>query len=472
MKRKIGLMIYHILHYLRGYLRYPLDIFFKLVIAPLFFIYWKMIAKDLQKRRNYSQKPRLVWGTTPILNNKYWSQAMKAVGYLSVTIMKEYYGNINKAQDFDFYYDSIQYKGVKRYLNTIAILFPNKMDRFLILDEVIKNYDIIHIPFSGAFFWDLPYWDKEILVMKQVGMKIVVLPFGGDFYRYSRVLDKSWQHGLLAHYPYQATIEDDIEKRVALLTKNADCIMAGFQFDGLGRWDILPYAIYPMDCNLWQMNVKEYHFDGKNGVVRITHAPNHRGIKGTEFIIQAVEELQQEGLQVELILIEKKQNDEVRAIMQTKADIHVEQLLLSYALSGIEGMASGLPVLACLDNEAYTRIFRRFSYLNECPILNTTPESIKNNLRVLITNPLLRKELGRAGREYALKYHSFEAMQFIFSKIYDKIWHRKDVDLMNLFHPVLKGSYNNSLPLVKHPLTENRLGQNLQEDIKNGKYYL
>ena len=45
------------------------------------------------------------------------------------------------------------------------------------------------------------------------------------------------------------------------------------------------------------------------------------------------------------------------------ADIHVDQLLMGYAMSAIEGLATGLPVLSNLENEQITRVFRRFSYL-------------------------------------------------------------------------------------------------------------
>ena len=193
------------------------------------------------------------------------------------------------------------------------------------------------------------------------------------------------------------------------------------------------------------------------GTVKVIHTPNHRGVKGTEFLFQAVEELKAEGLLVELLLVEKRPNDEVKRLMVEEADILAEAFLFTgYGMSGIEGMASGLPVLANLEHEAYTRVFRRYSYLNECPILSTTPETLKENLRVLVTNPDLREELGRAGRRYAEKYHSDETAQYMFGAVYDRIWFGKDVDLMNLFHP-LKSEYNHRTPPVEHPLVDNRL---------------
>jgi hypothetical protein len=229
--------------------------------------------------------------------------------------------------------------------------------------------------------------------------------------------------------------------------------------DGLGRTDALPYNPLTIDTRNWKPKKVYSANDGINGNVKIIHTPNHRGCKGTEFLIQAINELKSEGVMVDLILLEGVPNDEVKRIMQEKADILADQFIsVAYALSGIEGMAVGLPVLANLEDSEYTTAFRRYSYLDECPILSSTPESLKKILRVLIRNPKLREELGKAGRQYVEKYHSEETAQYLFGAVYEKIWHGKDVDLINLFHP-LKSDYNRSKPLVKHPLVENRLPQ-------------
>jgi hypothetical protein len=142
--------------------------------------------------------------------------------------------------------------------------------------------------------------------------------------------------------------------------------------------------------------------------------------------------------------------------MQT-VDILAEQFIgIGYALSAIEGMASGLPVMANLEHEAYTRVYRRYGFLDECPVLSTSPETLVDNLRALVTDPALRETLGRASRAFAEKYHSYEMARYLFGSIHDRIVHGKDVDLINLFHP-LKSEYNRRTPLIAHPLNENRL---------------
>ena len=135
----------------------------------------------------------------------------------------------------------------------------------------------------------------------------------------------------------------------------------------------------------------------------------------------------------------------------------IDQLIIGYyGLAAVEGMSIGTPVICNMENKEFTTVFRRYSFLNECPIVSATPENIKDVLRILIAHPKLRKELGRAGRQYVEKYHSYKTAQYMFGAIYAKIIDNKDVDLINLFHPILS-EYNNSTPLIQHSLKNNQI---------------
>ncbi|PKL77173.1 MAG: hypothetical protein CVV27_06510 [Candidatus Melainabacteria bacterium HGW-Melainabacteria-1] len=210
-----------------------------------------------------------------------------------------------------------------------------------------------------------------------------------------------------------------------------------------------------LDQSLWAGKLDYSEADGRQQPVRILHAPNHRGFKGSEFLIQAVAELQAEGWQIQLELIEGLPNQEVRQRLQT-ADILVEQLMTGYGMSAVEGMATGLVVLSNLEDKRYTEVFRRYSYFEECPVVSVSPESVKDVLQALIRQPQLRRELGQASRQYAEKYHSYPFAQYLFGQIYAKLFEQQPIELINLFHP-LKSEYNQSLPKVRHPLIHHRL---------------
>lgn len=415
-------------------------VFWNLLLAPFLPIF--LIAALLPGRRRL-----LVWGSQPLISNKYWSEAMKRRGHASMTIMEGFF-RINKREDFDRYFDDFAPSFLPGTVRTglgccIAFLF------------VLRNAKVMHVSFFGFALDRSLFWRLEIPLFRLAGIKVVAMPFGADFYMYSKLLDPAFRHSVLSVYPGLALLEPRIEQRVRYWSTKADIVISGPMIDGLGRWDVTMAQFFVIDTDAWSAPAERSDADGHNGAVRVMHTPNHRGAKGTEFLLEAVRQLQEEGLTVELELLERVPNEEVRCRMQN-VDILAEQFTFTgYALSGIEGMASGLPVMANLEHEGYTRVLRRYSFLNECPILSASPESLKNNLRLLVERPELRRVLGRAGRAYAERYHSYAAAQFLFEAVYDKLFNGSDVHLLNLYHPLMS-DYVRTNP-VQHPLIENRL---------------
>ena len=403
-------------------------------------------------------RKKLFWGPVAIISNAYWSRAMCEAGYESETLMWDV-SHINHRNDFDLLIDDVMpswlpFSSRDELMNcgSLAAMFG-----FL---HIVRHASVSHMPFTGGFLGGLRIWKSESDLLRRAGIKTVLLPFGGDYYCISRIFDPSLRYGLLANYPQLGKLESTIQDRVTHWQQEADCVVAGFQVDAIGRWDVTLFQFVHIDEAMWAAKTEYSAADGRNGEVRVIHTPNHRGFKGTEFLVQAVDELRSEGLQVKLQLLERVPNAEVRRLMP-ESDILAEQFIATaYALSGIEGMASGLPVMANLESEYYTRVFRRYSFLNECPIFSTTPETLKDNLRILITNPKLREELGRAGRTYVEKYHSLSEARHLFGSIYDRILHGREIDLINLYHPVTSAR-EKQRPKVKHPLIENRLPRSL-----------
>lgn len=415
-----------------------------LLFMPAFFL-----AAALPSRR----RKTLFWGPEPVIGYRDWSSAVKRLGHASKTLMSGFY-SINKESDFDLYYTSF----VPRFLPH-AVRFA--LGSCLALIHVLRRGRIVHMSFLGFILGRSPFWRFEKALFRLAGIKTVLLPFGGDVYQYSTLADPTLRHGLLASYPLLARSEWLTARKVAFWSIHGDVVLASFMIDGIGRWDVTTPHIYIVDTERWQPKQTYSDSDGLTGAVRILHAPNHRGVKGTEFIIEAVEKLKSEGLKVELVLLEKVPNDQINKVMQD-VDILAEQLVIvAYGINAMEGMASGLPVLANLDVEFYTRLFRRYAFLNQCPILSTTHETILENLRTMVRNPRLREQLGRAGRAYAERYHSFATAQYLFGSIYNRIIDGEEVDLINLYHPLLS-PYVRSPLQPGHPLVENRLPDDWQ----------
>lgn len=395
-----------------------------LALAFLACLAW--VAKAL--RRLPPEGPRLVFGPTPLISNKHWARAFKAVGRRADTWMHQVYA-INRPEDFD------------RYLFTggspLAKLWQRFGVRYWAFAQSLFLHDVVHAPMSGWVLGSTPLAAWEPHLMRWGGQKSVIMPFGGDFYRYGQVLDPALRHALLMSYPQPAREEARLQAQVSRWVRHADAIVAGVQFDGLGRWEALPFCPFALDLEEWPEVPRALGADAREGPVVVAHCPNHRGFKGTEFVVRAVEKLQGEGLQVELRLVEKVSNAEVKAILQGGCDLLVEQLIFSgHAFNALEGMACGLPVIANTQGHPYAQAMRRYSHLESCPIVPSDPEGLLHALRFLVTHPEWRLKLGAWGRGYVARYHSLEAFRGWMGAVHGALWSPGEASAMRHFHPL------------------------------------
>ncbi len=147
------------------------------------------------------------------------------------------------------------------------------------------------------------------------------------------------------------------------------------------------------------MDVKNIKYNNTpNSRPVVVHAPTKDQNKGTPYILQAVERLKMEGYDFEFSqLVNIGQNLFLEAL--TKADIAADRLLgLGPGTFAVESMAAGCAVLS--------GCYLEFSGLPpEIPIIHTDPDNIYQNLKLLLENSQLRREMGEKGREYVEKYH-------------------------------------------------------------------
>ncbi len=409
------------------------------------FLFLALLFAAVLSRSTGRKKKRLVWGEAPIINNVYWARAMEEAGFLSETFTDRYCSSINKREQYDLIIQEMFGKmplRLKYYFGFVYSLF---------------RYDVFFLSFNGFFLWKTLLHRLEPVLFKISNKKLVLIPFGGDSYVYRRLRAPNLIHVLNQSLPGAAKKQEEIARRVDRWSRYADFVIpAGMGPDGFGRWDVLIPNSLCVDTKNWKTTRRENMTDGRDGLVKVTHSPNFRGFKGTEFVVSAVEKLKREGLKLELILLENIQNEEVKQVLRESSDIHVEQIICTgFGLNAIEGMATGLPVVSNLDDESFTRPFRRWSYLNECPLVSSTPERLVDDLRKLVTRPELRKELGDCSRLYAEKYHSYEASQFLFTQVVEYLDGKRE-SLMNMYHP-LESEYLSDEPKLSIPLFENKI---------------
>jgi len=395
--------------------------------------------------RQHRSRPRLVWGDAPIISNPYWARIMRDAGYPSISLTDSYCSAINSRADYDLLLDE-EFRFLPEVLRRVA--------RFLM---ALLRYDIFFISFNGFVLAKCSFWRLEAHLLKLAGKKVVVMPFGLDAYVYQRIRSSELMHGLMMSIPGPARMQKKIGRRVDYWCQLADAVIPGIMWlDGFGRWDAFVPSVIHVNEDDWPISTRLSLADGVSKPVRIAHAPNHRGFKGSEFVIEAVRQLQAEGVQVELLLIEGKPNSEVKRILYEEADILVEQLICpGHGLNALEGMASGLPVVCNLENDDYLRPLRRWSYFGQCPLVSAEPENLIEVLRQLISEPKLRHHLGRAGRDYIEKYQGKSAAQFFYMKVIDYVCGNGG-HLIHLFHPLTSARMKELGP-IDHPLKNSKL---------------
>lgn len=169
----------------------------------------------------------------------------------------------------------------------------------------------------------------------------------------------------------------------------------------------------------------------------IVHAPTFDRVKGTSYVLKAIETLQEEGLSFEFKLIQGMPHAKAREWYR-KADIIVDQLLIgATGVLTLEGWALGKPVVVYLRED----LFEPFYKTRELPVANANPETVTDVLRRLIKDYDERAHLSKAGRKTVEEFHDIDNVIEQYLDLYHEV-HRMppkqprgtaDVDLLS-FH--------------------------------------
>jgi len=288
----------------------------------------------------------------------------------------------------------------------------------------------IRVAFYDSLFFPVSAWRSNAIVLRLqslVGIRTVMVPHGMDlFYQDERRTRYDWvgraradydQWDLRAHKPI-ALRRTAMWERHADLVVSADSTCARFQ-----RRRDLSFKWFPVDC---QALVPAAPVVRARPVV--LHAPQHRTIKGSDFLFAAAEDLEERGIAMDLRLVERVAREEALQLY-ADADIIADQFCMgAYGMFSLEGLALGKPVLAYLDQEHLgDPVF-------SLPIVNATPDNLPRVLAVLLQLPELRERIGRAGRAAVVRYQSVEALAEVWSRIYRHVWWAEPLALAQTRH--------------------------------------
>ncbi|TND06506.1 MAG: DedA family protein [Bacteroidetes bacterium] len=346
-------------------------------------------------------------GPLPLINNVYHKRALKKYGYTAKTFCNEVFF-IN--DDYDY----IASRSLPKFL-------AKKFIYGSLFLHTIRNYRCIYIYFNGGILGFHPFlWRFEARLYKIARVKTVVTGYGADVHDMTRSPNLLFKNAMSHDYPKHRFSRKSIIRSVDLWSLKADHIISGNDWvDYLYHWDTLMIAHFSIDTEQWKpAETVPPELQGENRPLRIFHAPNHKTIKGSKHFIRAVEELKNEGLNIELVMLQKVPNHVIRETILT-VDVVADQIIMGwYAMFALEAMSMGKPVI-CSVLPAYEELFIEEGLLEpgELPLIRCTHLTVKETIRDLYNRRAELPEIGRRSREYVQKHHSLEYVGSVFDKI-------------------------------------------------------
>ncbi len=260
---------------------------------------------------------------------------------------------------------------------------------YALFEEFADQFDIFVFYYGYSFAGDSL---ADIPLLKKMGKKVIFYFRGCDIKKSKESINEIDYCACSICWPRYCNTNMKYAKLMA--EKHADIIWVSTA-DLLS--DVEGAILMPQSVNIEYLLYNELPFP--NGKIKIVHSPSSVNRKGTNMVLQAIEELKKD-LPIELVLIKGLPWKEAN---EKKLDAHfaIDQLRVGwYGVASIEFMAMGKPTICFLDDTYLER-----SGLNT-PIINANPYTIKDVIYKMCTDKDGYLERIRAGRAYVEKEHS------------------------------------------------------------------
>lgn len=270
------------------------------------------------------------------------------------------------------------------------------------------------------------YEDRVTHVLSESGRPLVGAAFGKYFWQETAFFEsKGIRQGLVFHgsdirnprrhaelepfSPFGDYVSEEVDELTEKLQRNVDVLAPHVNaFDGpvhvttMDLKDYLPAATWlplVVDVEAWSSDTVPL---AREAAPMVFHVPNKDGLKGSDVIDVVCEELQAQGL-IRYVRETGVSHDQMRTLM-LESDIVIDQLQLGdYGITAVEAMSAGKVVIGHLSDRVANR------YPETPPVVRATPDNLREVLDAVISDPARAKALGRAGREYALRWHDGHA---------------------------------------------------------------
>jgi hypothetical protein len=268
----------------------------------------------------------------------------------------------------------------------------------------------------------------EPYLLKISKTKVVVMPYGGDIHDMMHCPNLLFKNAMAMDYPSYYKMNERVKKQIVRWTNHADVVISGCDWvDYTYHWDILTLAHFSIDIARFDklktdnpVYRKSFSMDKP---LRVLHAPNHKTIKGTSFVVKAVEELKNEGRPIELILLQGRANAEIIEEI-AKSDLIIDQLVIGwYAMFALESLCMAKPVVCNLRQDLVDLYVGSglLSSHDEVPFINGNIFNIKQILIDILDEKIDLSDYGKKSYAYVSKHHSVEKIGQLFDDVNKKL---------------------------------------------------
>lgn len=252
----------------------------------------------------------------------------------------------------------------------------------------------------------------ELWLAKLLGVKLIYLPTGCHDDETKENFSKFDAGNVCNNCGFWNKCDDNENKLTFARINRFFDIGVGTGSIDSSQFRMTHFKYKSIDLNLWRPDliIPVEHALPATKNIRILHSSylsksgrdwQGRNIKGSAFVLAAIERLKNEGHLVEYFYIHDKPSNQMR-FYQAQADIVVEQLIYGWwGSTFVETSALGKPVVCYLRPAWKEFFFKTFPEYSSLPVVEADTQSIYEVLKKLVTDASFRKQKAEESRRFA-----------------------------------------------------------------------
>ncbi|NGQ93627.1 glycosyltransferase family 4 protein [Brevibacillus sp. SYP-B805] len=270
--------------------------------------------------------------------------------------------------------------------------------------HILNFFDLFHFHYASSI---LPNY-ADLPLLKERGKKMIMHFWGNDvrFHGQARINNP---------YVYTGDSPPDevIHARLAEVSRYLDeAIVQDYEVYAYVAPFFKKVHVVPIAIDL---NRFDPHYPSvAQSCPLILHAPTNPEFKGTAIVESVLAQLQRTH-SFRYRRIEGMNHEEATKLYR-EADLIIDQVRCgSYGLLSVESMALGKPVVCYIRSDLVG------TFPPGLPIVNANPDTLYEQVKMLLEQPELRHQLGMAGRRYVENVHASDLVAAKLLQIYQEM---------------------------------------------------